>query len=168
MTMHIHVVRYGPMTHRVKRPPPLPAPPLVDGLMEQAIARTSQAFATASRIRILVRLWRGPAPVSELAADIGMEQSTLSHQLRLLRDLRLVDSSRNGRQVVYRLHDDHVAIMLNEAIYHVEHLRLEAAGQSAAAQVAGATSRTARQLSQPRSGLRQTTPGRAGGGAAIS
>ncbi|HXG39455.1 MAG TPA: metalloregulator ArsR/SmtB family transcription factor [Candidatus Limnocylindrales bacterium] len=113
------------MPHRVKSAPPLPPPPVLDEEMERAVAETSQAFATPSRIRILVRLWRGPASVSTLAADVGMEQSAVSHQLRILRDLRLVDVDREGRSSVYRLRDDHVAIMLKEAIYHVEHLRLE-------------------------------------------
>lgn len=89
------------------------------------MAQTSQAFATPSRVRILVRLWQGPATVTALATDTELEQSSVSHQLRILRDLRLVHARREGRSVVYSLHDDHVAIMLNEAIYHVEHLRLE-------------------------------------------
>ena len=54
-----------------------------------------------------------------------MEQSAVSHQLRLLRHLDLVRTKRVGRTIVYSLRDDHVAIMLNEAIYHVEHVRLD-------------------------------------------
>ena len=117
------------MPHRVKRPRVMPPPPVLDEATELAVAQTSQAFATPSRVRILVRLWRGPVTVSQLATDIGMEQSSVSHQLRILRDLRLVAARRDGRSVVYRLRDDHVATMLNEAIYHVEHLRLEGAGE---------------------------------------
>ena len=112
------------MSHRVKRPQPLPDPPSIDDDLAQAVAMTSQAFATPSRVRILGRLWQGPATVSLLAVDVGMEQSALSHQLRFLRHLRLVRARRDGRTTVYSLMDDHVAVMLNEAIYHVEHLRL--------------------------------------------
>jgi ArsR family transcriptional regulator, nickel/cobalt-responsive transcriptional repressor len=54
-----------------------------------------------------------------------MEQSAVSHQLRLLRQLNLVLARRDGRAMIYSLRDEHVATMLNEAIYHVEHLRLE-------------------------------------------
>ena len=111
------------MSHRVKRP--LPAPPVVDAELAEAVAELSQAFATPSRIRILVRLWQGAASVSVVAQAIGMEQSAVSHQLRLLRHLDLVRATRDGRTIVYSLRDEHVAIMLNEAIYHVEHLRLE-------------------------------------------
>jgi len=111
------------VSHRVKRA--LPAAPRLDEDLAQAVAELSQAFATSSRVRILVRLWQGPASVSVVAADIGMEQSAVSHQLRLLRQLSLVRAKRVGRAIIYALRDEHVAIMLNEAIYHVEHLRLE-------------------------------------------
>lgn len=114
------------MPHKLNRPIPLPpADGPLDEDMERSVAQTSQAFAAPSRVRILVRLWQSPATVTILATDTGLEQSSVSHQLRILRDLRLVHTRREGRSVVYSLHDDHVAIMLNEAIYHVEHLRLE-------------------------------------------
>jgi DNA-binding transcriptional ArsR family regulator len=53
-----------------------------------------------------------------------MEQSAVSHQLRLLRNLGLVTGRRAGRSIVYSLHDNHVAQLLDEAVYHIEHLRL--------------------------------------------
>ncbi|MBM7369489.1 DNA-binding transcriptional ArsR family regulator [Gordonia hydrophobica] len=53
-----------------------------------------------------------------------MEQSAVSHQLRVLRSLGLVRGERSGRTVVYRLFDHHVATLLKEATYHVEHWRL--------------------------------------------
>jgi DNA-binding transcriptional ArsR family regulator len=113
------------MSHRVKRPPPRPSPPRLTDAELEAVAEISQAFATPSRLRILLRLWDGPAAVGVLAADIAMEPSAVSHQLRLLRHLGLVRPARNGREIVYALRDDHVASMLGEAIYHVEHLRGE-------------------------------------------
>ncbi len=99
------------------------APPLNPAAAE-AVARTLQALATPSRLRILTRLRQGPSAVGELADAIGMEQSAVSHQLRLLRDLALVSRTREGRSTVYALYDGHVAMLLDEAIYHVEHLRL--------------------------------------------
>lgn len=48
----------------------------------------------------------------------------MSHQLRLLRALGLVTGTRTGRSVVYSLYDRHVAQLLDEAVYHIEHLRL--------------------------------------------
>jgi DNA-binding transcriptional ArsR family regulator len=53
-----------------------------------------------------------------------MEQSAVSHQLRLLRTLGLVTRQRSGRSAVYSLYDDHVASLLDEAVYHAEHVRL--------------------------------------------
>jgi DNA-binding transcriptional ArsR family regulator len=53
-----------------------------------------------------------------------MEQSAVSHQLRLLRNLGLVTGTRHGRSIVYSLYDNHVAQLLDEAVYHIEHLRL--------------------------------------------
>ena len=53
-----------------------------------------------------------------------MEQSSVSHQLRLFRHLGLVVGERIGRSDVYALHDSHVADLLDQAVFHVEHLRL--------------------------------------------
>ncbi|XVS60949.1 ArsR/SmtB family transcription factor [Actinosynnema sp. CA-299493] len=88
------------------------------------VATTLQALATPSRLLILSRLREGALPATELAAEVGMEQSACSHQLRLLRNLGLVVGERRGRSVVYALYDHHVAELLDHAVYHVEHLRL--------------------------------------------
>ncbi|MFF8768572.1 ArsR/SmtB family transcription factor [Kitasatospora sp. NPDC015120] len=88
------------------------------------VASTLQALATPSRLLILAQLREGPRAATELADAVGMEQSACSHQLRLLRNLGLVVGERRGRSVVYSLHDDHVAALLDQAVYHVDHLRL--------------------------------------------
>jgi DNA-binding transcriptional ArsR family regulator len=90
----------------------------------EKVASTLQALATPSRLLILTQLRQGPLPVSDLAEAVGMEQSAVSHQLRLLRNLGLVTGTRHGRSIVYSLYDNHVAQLLDEAVYHVEHLRL--------------------------------------------
>ncbi|EID52323.1 ArsR/SmtB family transcription factor [Saccharomonospora xinjiangensis] len=89
-----------------------------------AVAATLQALATPSRLLILTRLRAGARAVTDLADDIGMETSAVSHQLRLLRNLGLVTGTRQGRNIVYSLYDSHVAMLLDEAVYHIEHLRL--------------------------------------------
>lgn len=88
------------------------------------VAATLQALSTPSRLRILARLEEGPCAAGELADAVGMEQSACSHQLRLLRNLGLVTGERRGRSIVYALYDHHVAELLEQALYHVEHLRL--------------------------------------------
>ena len=87
------------------------------------VAETMQALASPSRVRILGRLHAGACSVNELAEAVGMQSSAVSHQLRLLRHLGLVIGHRDGRRVVYDLHDDHVGELLEQAISHVEHVR---------------------------------------------
>jgi DNA-binding transcriptional ArsR family regulator len=89
-----------------------------------SVAATLQALATPSRLLILTRLRRSACSVGELADAVNMEQSAVSHQLRLLRALGLVSGTRHGRNIVYSLYDNHVAMLLDEAVYHIEHLRL--------------------------------------------
>ena len=99
-------------------------PASVDGETARQVAETMQALATPSRVRILARLKEAPCSVGELAEAVGMEQSAVSHQLRLLRHLDLVVGERSGRRTIYALHDSHVGVLLEEAVYHVEHIRL--------------------------------------------
>ncbi|MGZ4270703.1 MAG: ArsR/SmtB family transcription factor [Solirubrobacteraceae bacterium] len=98
----------------------------LDAAFAGVVADTMQALATASRVRILGQLHAGARSVSDLAAAVEMEPSAVSHQLRLLRHLGLVVGRRDGRRVLYELHDEHVGQMLEEAISHVEHLRIAA------------------------------------------
>ncbi|MTE22363.1 metalloregulator ArsR/SmtB family transcription factor [Streptomyces sp. TRM43335] len=114
------------MGHGAKPPENDSAPPRTRLTPQNApkVAETLQALATPSRLLILARLREGPCAVTELAAAVGMEQSACSHQLRVLRTLGLVTGDRRGRSVVYALHDNHVAELLDQALHHVEHLRL--------------------------------------------
>jgi DNA-binding transcriptional ArsR family regulator len=100
------------------------APAYLDSETARAVADTMQALATPSRVRILSRLGARACSVNELARDVEMEQSAVSQQLRVLRHLGLVVGDRRGRQVIYALHDDHVGVLLAEAVSHVDHLRL--------------------------------------------
>ncbi|NUP27711.1 MAG: helix-turn-helix transcriptional regulator [Nocardia sp.] len=116
------------------------------------VATTLQALATPSRLLILSELRQGPLPVTELAAAVGMEQSAVSHQLRLLRNLGLVTGARAGRSIVYSLYDNHVAQLLDEAIYHSEHLRLGLADRpEAAGRSDRGTAHSAREVANPQS-----------------
>jgi ArsR family transcriptional regulator, nickel/cobalt-responsive transcriptional repressor len=98
--------------------------PRLDARLAVQVAEQMQALGTASRLRILGCLRDGPCSVGELASAVEMEQSAVSHQLRVLRHLGWVTGTRDGRRVVYELHDDHVGQLLDEAISHIEHLRL--------------------------------------------
>ncbi len=98
----------------------------LDAAAAKTVATTLQALATPSRLLILGRLREEAATVGDLAEAVGMERSAVSHQLRLLRNLGLVHDERRGRSIVYSLYDNHVAELLDQAIYHAEHLRLSA------------------------------------------
>ena len=102
----------------------------VDADTANSVAQTMQALAAPSRVLILSRLAAGACGVTELAAEVEMSQPAVSQQLRVLRYLGIVVGTREGRRVVYELHDDHVRSLLAEAVSHVEHVRL---GASAAA-----------------------------------
>jgi DNA-binding transcriptional ArsR family regulator len=111
---------------------------LLDRDLAGRVAETMQALATPSRVRILARLYAGPCSVGELSETLGMEGSAVSHQLRILRHLGLVVGEREGRRILYALHDEHVGTLMEEAMSHVEHLRLglvEPRGQAASAGV---------------------------------
>lgn len=96
----------------------------IDAAIAHEVAQTMQALATPSRVRILGRLRDSPCSVGEIVDAVGMEQSAVSHQLRVLRQLGLVVGERSGRQIIYALHDSHVADLLDQAVYHIEHVRL--------------------------------------------
>jgi DNA-binding transcriptional ArsR family regulator len=87
------------------------------------IARVMTALGTSSRVLILGRLREGPCSVSELCEAAELSQPAVSQQLRILRDLDLVVGERVGRQVRYGLYDAHVAVLLDETLRHIEHLR---------------------------------------------
>ena len=87
------------------------------------VARVMSALASASRVRILAHLRRGPSSVGDLASSIALAQPAVSQHLRILRDLGIVTGSRSGRKTVYSLYDDHVQSLLDEALRHVDHVR---------------------------------------------
>lgn len=99
-------------------------PAQLDAESAATVAATLQALATPSRLRMLTRLRHGACSVGDLVEAVGMEQSAVSHQLLLLRAMGLVTGTRQGRNVVYSLYDNHVAMLLDEAVYHIEHLGL--------------------------------------------
>lgn len=78
------------------------------------VAATLQTLGTPSRFLILTRLRHGPLSVTELTAAVGTEQSAVSHQFAAVRPQPL-HRRRAGRSIVYRLYDNHVAQLLDEA-----------------------------------------------------
>lgn len=79
------------------------------------------AFSTASRIKLLYALAGGAVSVDELARTVGMTPNAVSQQLRVLRQLRLVTAERCGRNVQYRLHDQHLPVLLAAVRHQLDH-----------------------------------------------
>lgn len=81
------------------------------------------ALADPTRARILYALGRRSLCVRDLAIVAGVSESAMSHQLRLLRDRRMVKARRDGTTMYYTVDDQHVAALLREAEYHADHVR---------------------------------------------
>ena len=85
------------------------------------LADLFSALSDASRVRIISLLIEGEMSVSALAEGLKMTESAVSHQLRGLRQMRLVRARKEGRQVFYTLDDNHVSKLYSMGLDHVEH-----------------------------------------------
>jgi ArsR family transcriptional regulator, lead/cadmium/zinc/bismuth-responsive transcriptional repressor len=93
-------------------------------LKEQTSTHLADLFSALSdptRLRIISVLLENELNVGDIATQLTMTESAVSHQLRGLRQLRLVRSRKNGRQVYYALDDDHVAKLYRLGLDHIEH-----------------------------------------------
>ena len=94
---------------------------LLDGLTATYMAQIFQALSDPTRVRLISSLLDTELCVCDIAAILGMSQSAVSHQLRLLRDLRLVKARRDGRIIFYSLDDEHIVELINRTKEHLEH-----------------------------------------------
>ena len=108
---------------------------LVAGDAVQGLADTFSALGDPTRVRILDALSHGELCVCDLAAVLKLSQSAVSHQLRLLRGMRLVRPRRDGRIVFYSLDDQHIISIFKQTLQHVE--EQAAPRQAVAARAAG-------------------------------
>ncbi|MEM1126939.1 MAG: metalloregulator ArsR/SmtB family transcription factor [Bacteroidota bacterium] len=103
-----------------------PHPPLdVDHLLppkavQTATVRLLKGFADGTRLQLLALLREGEVCVHQLVEVLDISQSAVSHQLRVLREAHLVHGRRDGRHVYYRLADEHVRSLLDNALLHGE------------------------------------------------
>ncbi|MDR0489310.1 MAG: metalloregulator ArsR/SmtB family transcription factor [Propionibacteriaceae bacterium] len=87
----------------------------------ERIAETMSALSTPARVLILARLLEAPATVTELVEELGLGQTAISNHLRILRHLNLATGTREGRNIVYELQDDHVRAMIEQVLSHSQH-----------------------------------------------
>ena len=86
----------------------------------EAVAATFRMLGDPTRVRILEALGSGEVCVGDLARKVGISESAVSHQLRLLRTMRLVRARREGRQAYYAVDDHHILELLTQVRTHVE------------------------------------------------
>ncbi|MBQ1617486.1 MAG: winged helix-turn-helix transcriptional regulator [Ruminococcus sp.] len=91
--------------------------PNLDMLFE--LADLFKVFGDSTRLRIMYAIADGELSVLSIAETLGMEQSTISHQLRVLRNNKLVRARRDGKQIYYTLDDDHVKKIIEMGIDHL-------------------------------------------------
>ena len=84
------------------------------------LAELFKVFGDSTRIRILVVLFEAEVCVCDLAAVLNMTQSAISHQLRILKQNKLVKSRREGKSVFYSLADAHVRTIIAQGREHIE------------------------------------------------
>ncbi len=85
------------------------------------LADLFSALSDPTRLRIISVLLEGEMNVGDIASQLAMTESAVSHQLRGLRHMKLVRSRKEGRQVFYALADDHVTKLYRMGLDHVEH-----------------------------------------------
>lgn len=85
------------------------------------VSQTFKALGDPTRIRILYLLAHKECSVTEIAETLNLKQSTVSHQLAVLKNLRLVKFRREGTTIYYSHDDDHVIQVLEQTIDHVSH-----------------------------------------------
>ena len=93
---------------------------LIPPALAGTLAETFRALGDPTRVRILDALARAELCVCDIATLLSLTESAVSHQLRLLRGLRLVRSRRAGRMVFYALDDDHITRLFAQGLEHVE------------------------------------------------
>ena len=84
------------------------------------LADLFKVFADSTRIRILLVLFEAEVCVCDLAKALNMTQSAVSHQLRILKQNKLVKNRREGKSIFYSLADDHVRTIINQGRDHIE------------------------------------------------
>ncbi|MCQ5128328.1 metalloregulator ArsR/SmtB family transcription factor [Butyricicoccus faecihominis] len=107
-----HVIHAGPIEHARQQ---MPAEEITS-----AASDFFKAFSDKTRLRILAALGTEELCVCDIASLLNMSQSAISHQLRFLKQARLVRSRKSGKTVYYALCDSHIQTILAQGIAHVQ------------------------------------------------
>lgn len=97
-------------------PPPSPA---LDEHVAAHVAELFRAFSDTSRVRILSALIGQERNITALAELVGISESAVSHHMRGLRQMQIVQARRDGKEVYYRLTDEHLVALFQQGIHHI-------------------------------------------------
>jgi ArsR family transcriptional regulator len=84
------------------------------------LAELFKVFGDSTRIKILFALFEEEMCVYDIAESLNMTQSAISHQLKILKQSKLVGNRREGKQIIYFLADDHVRTIIDQGLNHIE------------------------------------------------
>ena len=84
------------------------------------LAELFKVFGDSTRIKILFALFEEEMCVCDIAESLNMTQSAISHQLRILKQSKLVGNRREGKQIIYFLADNHVRTIIDQGLNHIE------------------------------------------------
>ena len=91
-------------------------------IAENALVDVSElfkVFGDSTRVRILYFLYDKERNVNQISRALSMNQSAISHQLKILKNSKLVKSKRNGKEIIYSLDDEHVYNIINQGLEHI-------------------------------------------------
>jgi DNA-binding transcriptional ArsR family regulator len=94
--------------------------PILDELTAAHVAELFRAFSDTSRVRILSAIVEHELNISALAALVGVTESAVSHHMRGLRQMHLVKSRRDGKEVFYSVDDPHIIALFKQGVRHVQ------------------------------------------------
>jgi ArsR family transcriptional regulator, lead/cadmium/zinc/bismuth-responsive transcriptional repressor len=95
-------------------------PSILDEHTAAHVAELFRSFSDTSRVRILSALTTSELNVGALAELVGIGESAVSHHMRGLRQMNLVKSHRSGKEVFYRIEDEHIITLFNQGVKHVQ------------------------------------------------
>lgn len=86
----------------------------------QKVSNLFKVFGDLTRTRIVYCLYKKERNVTEISSILNMNQSAISHQLKLLKDNRIIKSRKNGKAVYYTLIDNHICNIINQGLNHIK------------------------------------------------
>jgi DNA-binding transcriptional ArsR family regulator len=97
-----------------------PSPFILDEHTAAHVAELFRTFSDTSRVRILSALVTAELNIGTLAKAVGISESAVSHHMRGLRQMQIVRSRRDGKEVYYRVADEHIIALFQQGVNHIE------------------------------------------------